>query len=99
MLNNIYLIIGIIVGCLTLVAMTITSITAFLKINESFRNHIERILKQHEEKLKQWFKEYFESFYYPLDDRIKNLNYRLKNIEKKCYEQPNIKQSNCNDSH
>lgn len=96
MLNNFYLIVGIIVGCFTLATMTITS---FLKINESFREHIETILKQHEQKLKQWFKEYFESFYYPIDDRIKNLNYRLKNIEKKCYEQPNSKQSNCNDSH
>lgn len=32
--------------------------------------------------IKEWIKDFFEGYYYPLDDRIKNLNKRLKEVEK-----------------
>ena len=81
MLNNIYLITAIAVALFTLSAMTITS---FLWVNKSFRSHLEKILEVHEEKTKNWAKQLFLDYYYALDERLTNVNYRLKNIEKKC---------------
>ena len=81
MLNNIYLITAIIVACFTLTAMTIT---AFLWVNKSFRTHLEKLLEKHDKDSKSWTQQIFLDYYYALDERLTNLNYRLKNIEKKC---------------
>lgn len=81
MLNNIYLITAIAIGCFTLTSMTIT---AFMWINNSFRKYLEELLNRHDKENKAWTKQLFLDYYITLDERIKNVNIRLKNIEKIC---------------
>lgn len=81
MLNNIYLITGIIVALFTLTTMMLT---AFLWLNKSFRDYLTTLLEKHDKENKDWTKTLFLDYYYALDERLTNLNYRLKGIEKKC---------------
>lgn len=80
MVENIYYIIGIISA---IILTAIATITAFYSLQKSFREYIDKNLEGRDKKLKQWFTEFFEGYYYPLDDQIKNLNFRVKNLEKK----------------
>lgn len=81
MLNNIYLVIGIVLALFTLTGMTITS---FLWVNKSFRNHLEDLLKIHDKENRSWTKQLFLDYYYALDQRLSNVNMRLNIIEQKC---------------
>lgn len=65
----------------TLVGMTITS---FLAINKSFREHIETLLSLHDSKNREWTKQLVLDYFLSFDERIKEINLRLKTIEKKC---------------
>ena len=87
MLNQISLIIGIVVGICSLSAMTIS---CFLWINRQLRLYLESkilqqktFLTQKEKEMKLWIQETFNGYYEPLDDRLKDLNYRVKTIESK----------------
>ena len=75
---------------IALVTTTSTTVTAIMKLQQNLRNHLSKTIEesdnraiQREKDLKHWVKELFEGYYFPLDDRIKNLNARLKAIEKK----------------
>lgn len=74
---------------IALVTTTSTTVSAIMKLQENLRNHLSKTIKesdlkaiQREKDLKHWVKDLFESYYFPLDDRIKNLNSRLKALEK-----------------
>ncbi|AUC61772.1 phage hypothetical protein [Cyanobacterium sp. HL-69] len=74
---------------IALVTTTSTTVTAIMKLQQNLRNHLSKTIEesdnraiQREKDLKHWVKELFEGYYFPLDDRIKNLNARLKAIEK-----------------
>lgn len=84
MLNNIYLTVGIIFTLFSLTGMTITS---FLWLNKSFREHLEELLKRHDKDNRAWTKQLFLNYFLALDERIKDVNLRLKQIEKKCEKQ------------
>ena len=80
MLEDSYYIIGIISA---IILTAIATITAFYSLQKSFRDYIDKNLEGRDKKLKQWFTEFFEGYYYPIDDRIKNINQRVKDLEKK----------------
>lgn len=81
MLNNTYLIVAIIVALFTLSGMVVTS---FLWINKSFRDYLEKLLKNHDDANRTWTEQLLQDYYYSLDEKITNLHYRLSSIEKKC---------------
>ena len=78
MLGNVSDVLTIIVAMVTLTAMMISSI---FTINRFFRELLDKKIIQHDNEIKQWISNCFEDYYLPLDDRIKNINNRVKDIE------------------
>lgn len=67
----------------TILGTAIATVTTIFSLQKSFREHINNLLLEHDRNLKNWISKALEEYYNPIDDRLKNLNYRLKNIEKK----------------
>lgn len=67
----------------TIIGTGITTIFALFSLQKSFRNHLDNLFEDYDRTLKAWITQALEDYYLPLDDRIKNLNYRLKEVEKR----------------
>ena len=67
----------------TIIGTAIATVSAIFSIQKSFRNHINTLFEDYDENLKLWIGSTFEEYYTPIDNRLKNLNYRIKELEKK----------------
>lgn len=67
----------------TIIGTAIATVSAIFSIQKSFREHINTLFKDYDESLKLWIGSTFEEYYIPIDNRLKNLNYRIKELEKK----------------
>lgn len=67
----------------TIIITSFATINSFNSLQKKLRENIDKALDKRDTKLKLWFKDFFEDYYIPLDDRIKNLNSRIKVLEKK----------------
>lgn len=67
----------------TILGTAIATVSAIFSIQKSFREHINTLFKDYDKNLKLWIRTTFEEYYTPIDNRLKNLNYRIKELEKK----------------
>lgn len=67
----------------TIIGTAIATVSAIFSIQKSFRNHIDKLFESYDENIKSWINISFEQYYIPIDNRLKNLNYRIKELEKK----------------
>lgn len=67
----------------TILGTAIATVSLIFSLLKSFREHLDNLLNDHDKTLRIWITKALDEYYGPLDERIKNLNYRLKNIEKK----------------
>lgn len=75
-----YYLATIIVSLFTTATLTIGALMSITKV---LRNSIENMIKARETIILENQKQLFLEYYYPLDNRLKNLNERLKQLEKK----------------
>lgn len=67
----------------TIIGTAIATVSTIFTLQKSFREHIDNLIKNYDENLKLWIGGTFEEYYIPIDNRLKNLNYRIKELEKK----------------
>ena len=67
----------------TVIATSFATITTISSLQKSFRDHIDKVLKDHDTIMRLWINKAFERYYNSLNDSIETFKLRLEKLEKK----------------